>query len=137
MNQSKGGVLNSPAFRANSRRLDSDSLGQLPGAAINQTDEQASHRSKRSLSINTNKVAKVVRLGEDSKSAISKVKQRTGSRGVNGNGHQRNATIEKGIYHSGLKLSNTGGGHGNLQINSTEDLKSQASQGSFVKDMLA
>ena len=127
MNGSKGGVLNSPAFRANnaSRRLDSDSLLQLPGAAagaIEHPAEQASHRSKRSLSINTNRVAKVIKLGDDTKSAISKVRQpqRNASIGHPLSGNTRNAAPQGGIYQSGVKLNK-------LQLNSTEDLKSQAS----------
>ena len=63
MNSQKG-VLNSPAFRANSNRLDSDSLLHLPGHNKGQPGEM-SHRSKRSLSINTNRIAKVVKIQED------------------------------------------------------------------------
>ena len=95
--------MNSPGFKGQNSRLDADSLSKLQ-SGIHQNEETPdvkSIRSKRSLSINVNKVSKIVRMQNDGVSAISKVKdsisnnplrnkstERTASRGM-GSGVRR------------------------------------------------
>jgi hypothetical protein len=79
MNSQKG-VLNSPAVHSNGRRLDADSLHQLPGGQF-QTEVKAdmqSMRSKRSLSINVSRVSKIIKMHDDGATAISRHREHKG-----------------------------------------------------------
>ena len=73
---SKQGLLNSAAPVGPSGRLNADSLQRLPGGLnAEAAPDGQSIRSKRSLSINVNKVSKIVKMNDDGVSAISKVKK--------------------------------------------------------------
>ena len=62
--------------RSSGGRLDADSLRMLPVRAQSRegdnNEEMRSIRSKRSLSINVNKVSKITRLHDDGVTAITK-----------------------------------------------------------------
>ena len=63
MNKTKG-VMNSPGFTGQNSRLDADNLTKLTSGMHqnDSTQDLKSVRSKRSLSINVNKVSKIVRM---------------------------------------------------------------------------
>lgn len=146
-------------------KLDSESLqrlqngtgrnGLLGGKFAETTPDAKSIRSKRSLSINVNKVSKIVKLNEDGVSAISKVKNdnasvrnganslqnshrfrsvdRAASRGRDGGGvfatRHASAAVEANLFPRAAHLQSL------QQANSSEDLKSTVSKASFVKDL--
>ena len=66
-------VLNSPAFHGN--RLNPEGLKTLGGKQGNNIlDDTKSFRSKRSISINVNKVSKITKVNGESTTALSKEK---------------------------------------------------------------
>ena len=88
MNKTKG-VMNSPGFIGDNSRLDKDNLTKLQ-SSMHQNDsaqDLKSVRSKRSLSINVNKISKIVRMKEDGVSALSKAKD-----GISNNPLQNKST---------------------------------------------
>ena len=130
-------------------RLDADSLRMLGGRAQsregNYDTEMKSVRSKRSLSINVNKVSKITRLNDDGSTAITKASRqlqnapadtsarhkscgRVFSRGQN-NAHgtaifeRQPPLLEPGAYGGGLRKNN----------DSLEELRSYISKSGLTR----
>ena len=134
---SKQGVLNSAA-KITGGRLDAENLQRLTGAIPQDvTPDAKSIRSKRSLSINVNKVSKIIKMNDDGVSAISKVKQ--GDLGA-----LRHKSTQRAISRGREAMNNTfapkklsiveTAAYKN-QSNSQEDLQSHISRASFVKEL--
>ena len=86
--------MNSPGFTGQSSRLDADNLTKLQ-SGMHQNDsaqDLKSVRSKRSLSINVNKVSKIVRMQDDGVSAISKAKEAIKSNPLRNKSTERTAS---------------------------------------------
>jgi hypothetical protein len=75
MMDAESALPNSPGFQSSQYRLNADTLTHLPkGLNHEMTPDARSMRSKRSLSINVNKISKIIKVNDDGVSSISKVK---------------------------------------------------------------